>query len=348
VTLPTSRNQIDKLGKRLATLGRVDGSDRELFSQILDYYQSVLDDVCAILGTSNFRPTSRVKTTTTLAEKLSREHGIQLSRINDVAGARVVVEGGHLAQDAAVQGIVDLFSEEESHKPLVIDRRVDPRQGYRAVHVIIHYDGVPVEIQVRTELQDSWAQLFERLADQWGRGIRYGDKIDESTLEVWPEQSRAEIGGLLEEGLDLVMGVSKSIAHVEKARSRVEVIQAAYLGIVHVRVPAPMTPEERLELLPQYRDVRRSIVDLLARCETDRRRRGRVIRKYLKRDEPDVANVSTAARIAGRHAQQQSAEELAQINEAEGMLRSTLEILSGFHETVQNELEKRLQNGRSQ
>ena len=239
VTLPTSRNQIDKLGKRLATLGRVDGSDRELFSQILDYYQSVLDDVCAILGTSNFRPTSRVKTTTTLAEKLSREHGIQLSRINDVAGARVVVEGGHLAQDAAVQGIVDLFSEEESHKPLVIDRRVDPRQGYRAVHVIIHYDGVPVEIQVRTELQDSWAQLFERLADQWGRGIRYGDKIDESTLEVWPEQSRAEIGGLLEEGLDLVMGVSKSIAHVEKARSRVEVFQAAYSGIVNVRVSAP-------------------------------------------------------------------------------------------------------------
>lgn len=41
--------------------------------------------------------------------------------------------------------------------------------------MIAFLDGIPVEIQVRTELQDVWAQILERLADQWGRGIRYGD-----------------------------------------------------------------------------------------------------------------------------------------------------------------------------
>jgi hypothetical protein len=40
--------------------------------------------------------------------------------------------------------------------------------------VIVQYGGIPVEIQIRTELQDSWAQIVERLGDQWGRGLRYG------------------------------------------------------------------------------------------------------------------------------------------------------------------------------
>lgn len=34
--------------------------------------------------------------------------------------------------------------------------------------------GWPVEVQVRTGLQDAWAQLFERFADVFGRGLRYG------------------------------------------------------------------------------------------------------------------------------------------------------------------------------
>ncbi|GIH69015.1 hypothetical protein Mth01_12680 [Sphaerimonospora thailandensis] len=51
---------------------------------------------------------------------------------------------------------------------------MEPSHGYRAVHVIVFLDGIPVEIQVRTELQDVWAQILERLADHWGRGIRYG------------------------------------------------------------------------------------------------------------------------------------------------------------------------------
>jgi hypothetical protein len=35
-------------------------------------------------------------------------------------------------------------------------------------------DGFIVEIQVRTTLQDLWAQAVERLADEVGREIRYG------------------------------------------------------------------------------------------------------------------------------------------------------------------------------
>jgi hypothetical protein len=33
----------------------------------------------------------------------------------------------------------------------------------------------PIEIQIRTAWQHEWAELFEKLADLVGRGIRYGD-----------------------------------------------------------------------------------------------------------------------------------------------------------------------------
>jgi ppGpp synthetase/RelA/SpoT-type nucleotidyltranferase len=41
---------------------------------------------------------------------------------------------------------------------------------------VVHVDNVPVEIQVRTELQHEWAEFFEKLADHLGRGIRYGEQ----------------------------------------------------------------------------------------------------------------------------------------------------------------------------
>jgi ppGpp synthetase/RelA/SpoT-type nucleotidyltranferase len=57
----------------------------------------------------------------------------------------------------------------------VIDRRLKPVQGYRAVHIVAFPDGFPIEVQVRTRLQHDWAELFEKLADVLGRGIRYGE-----------------------------------------------------------------------------------------------------------------------------------------------------------------------------
>jgi ppGpp synthetase/RelA/SpoT-type nucleotidyltranferase len=34
----------------------------------------------------------------------------------------------------------------------VIDRRINPSHGYRAVHIIAKVSGMPIEIQVRTSL----------------------------------------------------------------------------------------------------------------------------------------------------------------------------------------------------
>ena len=56
----------------------------------------------------------------------------------------------------------------------VDDRRTKPSHGYRAVHVIVEVAGYPVEIQIRTRLQHSWATATEKLADVVHSDIKYG------------------------------------------------------------------------------------------------------------------------------------------------------------------------------
>jgi Region found in RelA / SpoT proteins len=103
-----------------------------------------------------------------------RNGGHGLKSFQNLAGMRIVVRADRRHQDAVVQQLVDVFGE-DPRPPKVVDRRAAPVNGYRAVHVIAFPDGIPVEIQMRTRWQHEWAELFEKLADRVGRGIRYGE-----------------------------------------------------------------------------------------------------------------------------------------------------------------------------
>lgn len=181
-TLPISRNQLDKLGDRLRDADSPASEDFELLETVLGAYDEALQDVRSRLRELGFEPTVRLKTTGTIIDKLRRDRGSSLKTIHDLAGARIVLTGTVGVQDAAVRAVVEAYADCPV-SPLVVDRRADPRAGYRAVHVILRLDGIPVEVQVRTELQDLWAQLFERLADVWGRQIRYGGAPDGKGFE---------------------------------------------------------------------------------------------------------------------------------------------------------------------
>jgi hypothetical protein len=128
--------------------------------------------------------TSRVKNTGTILEKLRRQGGWSLGSMQDVAGMRIVGDFDRHGQDAVVDDLVRVFSD-AGRTPKVIDRRVAPMHGYRAVHVIVFSGGAPLEIQVRTPWQHEWAEIFEKLADLVGRGIRYGEApVLDSYVEV--------------------------------------------------------------------------------------------------------------------------------------------------------------------
>ncbi|HUY50890.1 MAG TPA: RelA/SpoT domain-containing protein [Streptosporangiaceae bacterium] len=167
-----SKSALDRLGRRMAAVDQVADDDLRVFTALADTYQTVLDQVRTRLAELGFTATPRVKTTGTLVDKLKRQH-TRLSQVQDLAGARFTV-ADRAAQDAAVQAIVADY-ESAGCVCKVDDLRDDPSHGYRAVHVILLVGQIPVEIQVRTEMQDAWAQLVENLGDRWGRGIRYGD-----------------------------------------------------------------------------------------------------------------------------------------------------------------------------
>jgi ppGpp synthetase/RelA/SpoT-type nucleotidyltranferase len=116
--------------------------------------------------TTSSRP---AKTVETLRDKLRK--GIPLRAMQDITGLRIVGDLQLSQQDDLANEIKRCFSPDRVD---IDDRRATPSHGYRAVHVIPHVNGLPVEIQIRTMLQDSWAQGSEKIGDIWGRWHRYG------------------------------------------------------------------------------------------------------------------------------------------------------------------------------
>ena len=176
-----SRNQIEKLGRRLARSAEVADADLGALEDLVACHMGVLelarprlDDLAAAAGTTQLHITHRAKTTQTIFEKLRRQEGMSLARMQDLAGIRVVGAVSLTEQDALVAEIARRFPG-DPREPTIKDRREEPSYGYRAVHAIVSLDGITIEVQVRTLLQHVWANVMERLADLFGRQIRYGE-----------------------------------------------------------------------------------------------------------------------------------------------------------------------------
>jgi hypothetical protein len=158
--------------------------DEVLFEALLLHRDDALAEAVAALRSlevegEQLSPSARVKTLATIREKLQRE-SVRLSQIQDIAGARIVTEGGLDTQDQIRDAVVAAFPGAR-----VFDRRERPSYGYRAVHVVVTCQAVPVEIQIRTSDQHRWAEIFERLADTFGRQIRYGGEPDEPNADFF-------------------------------------------------------------------------------------------------------------------------------------------------------------------
>jgi putative GTP pyrophosphokinase len=167
-----SKSQIDELGKRLGHTAFPAAEDLALLQAYRAAHAPALRNVVSGLRELGFEAVPRLKTPTTIIDKVVREK-TRLSAMQDIAGARVVVGGTTDEQDTAVRSIHDRFGGR------IVDRRQVPSYGYRAVHLVAIVEGFSVEIQVRTRLQNLWAQVMERTGDIVGRGVRYGDLPDD-------------------------------------------------------------------------------------------------------------------------------------------------------------------------
>ena len=173
MTEDISKTQIDLLGERLRNSTPADADLRMLDDYRRSFGIAYEFVVQTIRHNLSLEPTGRpAKSTGAVMEKLHRET-IRLSQVQDIAGCRIVVEGP-VEQERVVEALRAAFA-----KASVVDRRASPSYGYRAVHVIVDVSGRLVEVQVRTVLQHTWAEISEKLSDVLDPAIKYGGGPDQ-------------------------------------------------------------------------------------------------------------------------------------------------------------------------
>lgn len=281
VPLPASRNQLGKLGRRLAA-GTTAPGDDELYVAFLGAYDRVQSDLAdalrAVTDWAGVLPSltivGRTETRDTLIQKLRRRPGVQLPNIQDIAGVRIVGDMTLFQQNLLGQFLLG------SYPGRLVDRRADPVAGYRALHAWLTVGGRPAEVQIRTRLQHLWAEMFEGMADRWGRQIRYGGQPDRPG-----ENGSADDGVEFELRVSTVAGLQdfsvSVIAEIEALLAQAQVLevgtgdglleQAVRRFLAQISEPSPVAlheaQEEMAEQLPRvqalHRETERQLLDLV-------------------------------------------------------------------------------------
>jgi putative GTP pyrophosphokinase len=111
----------------------------------------------------------RLKRRPTMVNKLRREPSMQLTQFHDIGGVRALLPT--LEHISAVR--------RRLQKTWTIIKTRDyiaaPKDsGYRALHLVVRRSGYAIEVQLRTPLQDAWANQVEDDGRQIGMGLKFG------------------------------------------------------------------------------------------------------------------------------------------------------------------------------
>lgn len=176
------------------------------YNDVAVHVEGQIDEIdwTELLGAVRPKVTSRAKSIDTLREKLQREPTTPLPSVQDVAGVRFEADMTLAEQDKVVERLAGTFGADST----VRDLRKDPHSGYRAVHIWLRLP-VRAELQVRTQLQGAWANMYESAADVFGREIRYGHIPEDDASANLVEQMHAL-------SLDRIVTLEKSRNEVQQ------------------------------------------------------------------------------------------------------------------------------------
>lgn len=201
--LEYSKKQIDKSGKVVrnfsielndrgdVVLGDVDEErllgSMEVVDDFRAYHAKPLAKVNAGLryhirqaGMGEPDVTQRLKRWETIVDKLRREPNMALSKMEDIAGVRAILQNQRQARDVRVR-----LEKAKRWKIRRVRDYIDggdpgPKSdGYRAIHIVVEKDGCYVEIQLRTPRQDNWAQSVEQDTRRLRQGLKFGSGPDD-------------------------------------------------------------------------------------------------------------------------------------------------------------------------
>ncbi len=199
-----SKSRINRAGERVRE-GVATTDDYHVIDEWRAAHRNVLNTFQAILrqrtrGTG-ITVAQRHKRKRTIFDKLHRFPGMQLSRMDDVAGCRLIfneLKDLYSFRDAFLGA---RFNHERRNELDKYDYIKKPKStGYRGVHDVYEYDvnsevgkqlaGLNLEIQYRTLVQHAWASRLWRSLDSSPRVSRSFERGTYVTSMRWHWQAR--------------------------------------------------------------------------------------------------------------------------------------------------------------
>jgi ppGpp synthetase/RelA/SpoT-type nucleotidyltranferase len=113
----------------------------------------------------------RLKRMPRIVEKLTRDRRSNLSRMQDIGGCRAI-----LPDVATVERVRRRIHKNKWEVVREDDYNENPKStGYRGLHVVVMKHGRPIEIQLRTPWQHSWALSVEGIDLRRRYGLKDGN-----------------------------------------------------------------------------------------------------------------------------------------------------------------------------
>lgn len=187
--LTYSKEHVNRAGKWLrdarikVKTGGVDGLDLDALQeafQVLDAFRAahqypltlVTNGLRSFVQTETGGPlvvAQRLKRAPQIVSKLERFPKMSLARMEDVGGCRAVLA------DAAMVQAVRRRIESRWDVRRVNDYVLNPqREGYRGVHLVVQREERRIEVQLRTTVQQEWANALESFAGKWNLPLKDG------------------------------------------------------------------------------------------------------------------------------------------------------------------------------
>jgi putative GTP pyrophosphokinase len=121
---------------------------------------------------------TRLKRLPSISKKLEINRGMQLARMQDIGGLRAVVE-----TVAQVRKLHEIYCDGSlAHELVDIDDYITTPKasGYRSLHLIYKYknpnapsyEGLSIELQLRTRLQHAWATAVETIGSFLNQALK--------------------------------------------------------------------------------------------------------------------------------------------------------------------------------
>ena len=177
-----SKTQIDKAGQHIREwlVSEADSIDtpepKQAFVVFEEFRSSFFPPLQFVAGALTFvvnelapgrKVVSRHKKASRIAEKLLRRPSMRLTQMEDIGGCRAVLPDRELVRRVQAE-VLDLWP--DAHVDDYVSR--PKTSGYRALHIVAVVGERRIEVQLRTERQNEWADAVERTADRLGLPLK--------------------------------------------------------------------------------------------------------------------------------------------------------------------------------